>query len=371
VIRLGDTDKHPDSHFELSQLGWDASRQEELNTVADADLLPARVATAVRGRYRVIGLGGVRAELAASRSRIAHVEGEVYPYPVVGDWVLVRRERNAIAIERLLSRRSSFVRKAAGRDARPQVIAANIDRVLIVTAVDRDFNPRRIERYLATVWEGGAEPVIVVNKTDLPHDRAEVMGELETIACGVPVVMSCAEDERGLEDVFPLCQPGKTIALVGSSGVGKSTIINRLVGAERQSTAPVRDGDHKGRHQTTRQELIVTPLGAILIDTAGLRELGLWDAQRGVERAFADIEEIAQRCRFRDCRHAGEPGCAVNAAVEDGTLDRRRLEGYHRLQRELEHQERRASARSGGNSKRRWKEISKLVRQHYRSKKEP
>jgi ribosome biogenesis GTPase len=281
----------------------------------------------------------------------------------------MRREGDGGVIEKVLSRRSMFVRKAAGQAARPQLIAANLDRVLIVTAVDNDFNVRRLERYLAVVWDGGAEPAIVVNKTDLDHDRAALAEALEPVAMGATVVWCSAVEDGGLDEVLSLCGPGLTVAFVCSSGVGKSTMINRLMGEKRQAVAPVREGDRKGRHTTSSRELFVTPGGAILIDTPGLRELGLWDAEDGLQRAFADIEELARNCRFRDCSHAGEPGCAVAAAVKQGSLDPSRLEGYLRLQRELEHINRRAT-QGGVNAKARWKDISRSVRNMYKLNKD-
>jgi ribosome biogenesis GTPase len=356
--------------FHLAQLGWDKTRQAEVDQIATPDLHPGRIGVAVRGRYQVLGLAGTSAQWASCRKSVIPSDAGLSPFPAVGDWALVRRDRDTVVIERLLIRRSFFVRKTAGRVTQPQVIAANVDRVLIVTAVDRDFNLRRIERYLATVWAGGAEPVIVMNKTDLSHDRVRLVGELENVAPGVRVIMCSAQDDHDLSQVVALCELGMTVALVGSSGVGKSTIINRLAGAERQATNPVRARDHRGRHTTARQELMVMPSGAILIDTAGLRELGLWEAEEGVGRTFADIEGMAQRCRFRDCRHTGEPGCAVETAIRNGSLDQERLDGYLRLQREMEHTKLRADARASSGSKKRWKEIAKSARQLYRLRKD-
>jgi len=333
--------------MDLQTLGWDAARQAELDRLGLDGLRPARVAAASRGRYRLLAeedLGW-----ATCRGRMAEVPG-------VGDWVLYSE-----VIERLLERRSVFERKAAGKAAASQVIAANLDRVFVVTTVGRDFNPRRLERYLAVIWTSGAEPVVVVNKADQPHDSAILLEELETAAIGVTSILTSALDGTGMEQLVELCPPGKTVALVGSSGVGKSTLVNRLLGQNRQSIAPIREYDEKGRHTTSAQELILMPQGAVLIDTPGMRELGLWNAEEGIEVTFTDILEKGTECRYRDCTHQSEPGCAVLAAVESGEIKPERLESFHRLQREIEHTRRRADARHK-NPKRRWKEISKLVR---------
>jgi ribosome biogenesis GTPase len=350
--------------MDLHDLGWDDARQAELEEFRGVGLDPARVAAATRDRCRLLGLG--EPVWAIVRGRLVDGADDRLGLPAVGDWVLARRERDAVVVERVLERRSRFVRKAAGRSSLPQVTAANLDRVFAVTAVGPDFNLRRIERYLSAIWDGGAEPVVVVNKTDLPHDAPAILEELGAVALGVRTALVSAVSGRGLDELLALCDTGKTIALVGSSGVGKSTIVNRLLGEERQPTSEVRGSDHKGRHTTSDRQLLVTPSGAILIDTPGMRELGLWDAEEGVDRTFADLAELAAGCRFRDCAHEHETGCAVLAAVERGEFPLERLESFRRLQRELAHNARREDQCAKENPKRRWKWITSVKRERER-----
>jgi len=348
-----------DPHIDLTALGWDPVWTAACVDHGE-DLVPARVTSATRARVQVLGIPELEGAWLGCRKALLKESP-----PAVGDWVLARREGEGGVIEAVLPRRTSFTRRAAGRRARAQVIAANLDRVFIVSDVAGDFNPRRLERYLATVWDSGAEPIIVLNKTDLEHDPAALWAELEVVAAGIEVLMVSALHEHGLEELLARCGAGITVALVGSSGVGKSTLVNALIGGERQQVAAVREGDGKGRHTTTRQELIVTPAGALLIDTPGMRELGLWQAEEGVDRAFDDLVSLAEGCRFRDCAHAGEPGCAVLAAVHAGELEPDRLESYQRLQRELAYTARLADPREASNSKKHTKEIALVARQFY------
>ena len=236
-------------------------------------------------------------------------------------------------IHLVLPRKSLFVRKAAGTSKTEQVVAANIDTVFLCMSLNNDFNLRRLERYLAVAWESGAEPVVVLTKADLCADLPQKQREVEAIAMGVDILTTSAMESDGYRQITPYITEGRTVAFVGSSGVGKSTLINRLLGEERLVTDGLRNDD-KGHHTTTHRELLFLPNGAMVIDTPGMRELGMWDAASGVEQTFGDIEELAARCRFRNCSHSGEPGCAVRAAIRSGNLDDGRWLSYQKLKNE-------------------------------------
>ncbi|HEY8145998.1 MAG TPA: ribosome small subunit-dependent GTPase A, partial [Kofleriaceae bacterium] len=257
-------------------------------------------------------------------------------------------------------RTSQLVRRAAGRAHAAQVVAANMDLVLVVTAIEDDFNPRRLERYLAVAWDSGASPAVVLTKCDL-EDPAGVLAVVADLAPGVPVVATSAALGLGLDDLCALIGAGRTAVLVGSSGVGKSSLVNALLGEERQKTLPVRDADRRGRHATTHRELFELPGGGLLIDTPGMRLLGIFDDDGGMDTAFADIDELAAGCRFRSCAHAGEPGCMVSEAV-----DPERLAGWRKLQRELAHAERKLDRSAARAEKERWKAVHRRMRERRR-----
>ena len=255
-------------------------------------------------------------------------------YPAVGDYVMVSyADPDTAVIHQVLPRRSLFVRRAAGTSKMEQVVAANIDTVFLCMSLNNDFNLRRLERYLAATWESGAAPVVVLTKADLCEDVSSKQAEVETITMGVPILTTSAMDTDGYGQIMPYITEGRTVAFVGSSGVGKSTLINRLLGEERLATDGLRNDD-KGHHTTTHRELLFLPNGAMVIDTPGMRELGMWDAASGVEQTFADIEELAARCRFRNCSHTSEPGCAVRDALDNGGLDAGRWQSYQKLKNE-------------------------------------
>jgi len=276
-------------------------------------------------------------ELAAEVSgRFRHEAEKTGGFPAVGDWVAVRpHSEDQATIHALLPRRTVISRKVPGGLTAEQVIAANIDTVFLVTGLDQEFNPRRVERYVAAMLGSGATPVVVLNKTDICPNPATALAQLGPIQAMVDVISTSAATGTGLEAIRAYVRPGETVAFIGSSGVGKSTMINRLLGTERQQTGEVSRAVGKGRHVTTRRELIPLPGGGLLMDTPGLRELQLWSDESNVEGAFEEVEALARTCRFRDCRHKNEPGCAVRAALEDGTLDEERFHNFTKLQREL------------------------------------
>jgi len=347
---------------DLRDLGWDAYFEQHFEEHAARGLTSARVTLEHQHIYTVQTTAGEL--LATVAGGLRHRAAGRHEFPVVGDWVAIApivRGRRAV-IQAILPRRSKFSRKVAGRETTEQVVAANIDTVFLMMGLDGDYNLRRIERYLITARDGGASPVVVLNKADLCDAVDLRVREVESVAQPAPVhAVSTKKD--GLIDVLnTYLVPGRTIALLGSSGVGKSTLVNRLVGHQMQAVQDVRVSDQRGRHTTTRRELIVVTGGALLIDTPGLRELQLWDGAGGMDATFDDIEVLGAGCRFRDCRHDAEPGCAVKAAADAGRLDGSRLESYRQLRRERAFLLGQQDERAAQERKRQSRAISKIIR---------
>ena len=340
----------------LSALGFGPFFDGQLPSSGDGALVPARIAAEHRGAYEVWAEGGAgRAQLAGR----LHLELEAAGLPGVGDWVLVKetpgRDRTTV-VERVLRRRTVFTRGAAGRETRAQVVAANVDLVFAVCGLDADFNVRRIERYLARIWASGAEPAVLLNKADVCDDLAAHLALVESHCATVPIYVTSALHRDGIEPVRARIHDGMTVALVGSSGAGKSTLLNALVGEERMRTGEVRSSDGRGCHVTTHRQLVRLPGGGLLLDTPGMRELQLVD-EDGLDVVFGDIVALAARCRFRDCHHAGEPGCAVEEAVESGELGSERLDHYRKLEREAQAYELRHDERNRRRAERVWGQL--------------
>jgi ribosome biogenesis GTPase len=330
--------------------------------------VPARIVAQQRKFWRVAGDFSECWAEAGGKLRLAADEGA--DWPAVGDWVVVELygTGSTAVIQLVLPRRSQFVRKSPGKRMEEQVIAANVDTALLVSALDGDFNPRRVERYLAQCWESGARPVIVLNKADACEEAREKAAEMERVAIGTGVCVVSARTGQGFGELQEFLRPGETLVLLGSSGVGKSTIANRLLGQTVQEAQPVRESDNRGRHTTTVRELFVLPGGALLMDTPGLREMQLWDAEHGVAQAFADVDSLAAQCRFGDCRHEAEPGCAVLAALSAGTLDAARVENRRKILREQEFLRRKMDPEARQEQKEQWKQIHRAARQKYQQR---
>jgi ribosome biogenesis GTPase / thiamine phosphate phosphatase len=321
--------------MKLETLGWNSFFEAAWNAMSRPDEQPARVITQHRELWQVAGeFGESRAE-ASGKLRLA--SEQCAGWPTVGDWVAVSGQAQAsqhLLIREVLPRRTQITRKMAGRQIAPQVLATNVDTIFVIMALDNDYNPRRLERYLAQLWESGARVAVLLNKADLCAESAARVEETIALAPGAAVLSLSAASGEGIQALASYTQPGQTIVLLGSSGVGKSTLLNRFLQADRQRTAPVRASDSRGRHTTTARQLFFLRTGTMVIDTPGLRELQLWDTGTGVTQAFADIEQLAQRCRFRNCTHQGEPGCAIAKAISTGELDESRWQNHQKLLRE-------------------------------------
>lgn len=316
----------------IEDYGWSDELRRAFAPHAERGWAPARVIVQHRDRYRLIGEDGeIDAEISGHLSHAAEAGG----YPVVGDWVAVEARDGAAVIQAVLPRHGAFTRKAAGTGNVPQVVAANVDTALLVAALNSDFNPRRLERYLAATHQSGARPVVVLTKTDLCADVPEAMALARAVVADTPIIALSARSGEGMAALAQVLKPRETAVLLGSSGAGKSTLVNTLAGVERMATQAVRESDGRGRHTTTHRELVRLPSGVLLLDTPGMRELALWEADAAVADLFEDIQAVAEQCRFADCGHGNEPGCAVNAALAAGTLDPGRFAGWNKLQREL------------------------------------
>ena len=353
----------------LAALGWTSALDEALAALGVEGLEPARVTVAYGATFRVATTRGD--ELADTSGRLKHDATERRDLPAVGDWVAIKPTtiaRGRSTIHAVLPRTSVFSRRAAGEGTLEQIVATNVDVMFLVTDLDMDFNVRRLERYLTMTWESGARPVILLNKSDIGESADERAAEAAAVAPGVPIHLISARTGAGLEALDTYLVPGRTVAVLGSSGVGKSTLINRLLGEERLATNTVRESDQRGRHTTTHRELVALPGGALLIDTPGMREIQLWSSDAGILEAFDDVSTLAAGCFFANCGHESEPRCAVKAAVADGRLAADRLESFLKLRREQTVLAARQDVLAQQTLKKRDKAGAKALRKHVQLK---
>jgi ribosome biogenesis GTPase / thiamine phosphate phosphatase len=342
----------------LADFGWTPFFQSQLT---DPTLTPARVLSHLGDRLLVHdGSSEFNSMLRGSLRKHPN-------YPIaVGDFVAVEGQGDQSIVANIFDRRTSIARKRAGTQAGSQVLAANIDHVLIVMSVNEDYNVHRLERYLTLVWESGASPIIILTKVDLVEDRAPFIEPAESRAMGFPVVCVSNKTGEGLGHLRTLLHPQQTIVVVGSSGVGKSTLINTIAGQDLRKTGEIREGDGTGRHVTTDRHLLRLPSGVLVIDTPGLREVQLWAERESVDTTFAEIVELASQCRFTDCSHGPEPGCAVTAAIEAGEIDADRLSSYLQIRGEAEHLKRQTDSVEAKTYKSKMKQLMKSQKQHYK-----
>nr|WP_026680696.1 ribosome small subunit-dependent GTPase A [Priestia megaterium] len=350
---------------DLVKLGWEESSSPSvnLNTIA-------RVITVQRNSYRISD---------GRYEYIAHVSGKFFnevntsmDFPAVGDWVVVEKlidEKKAV-IKELLPRKTQFVRQAAGDKTEAQLVAANLDTIFIVGSLNDDLNVRRMERYIISAYESGASPVIVLTKKDMckADEIATIMSELEEVAIGIPIVTLSSITGEGITEFMSYLPPRKTAALLGSSGVGKSTLVNVLLEEQVQLTNAIRENDSKGRHTTTHREMFLLKNGGLLIDTPGMRELQLWEGEHAIDTAFEDIEAFVTACYFTDCKHDTEPGCRVKDALNSGELSEARFQSYLKLQRELAYEKRKQDQKAQLEEKNKWKQLTKNMKTRYKNR---
>ncbi|WP_445491160.1 ribosome small subunit-dependent GTPase A [Niallia sp. 03133] len=347
--------------MELTMFGYNEEIGKAFENYGAVEQIVGRVALEHKRLYRVwTYYGELLCEVSGKFSFTANTREN---YPAVGDWVVItpRVEEGKGTISFVLPRKSKFSRKVAGANTEEQIVATNVDTILLVNSLNEDLNLRRIERYLTLTWESGANPVIVLTKADLSDHVDEAIALVESVAFGVPVYPISVMEDSGFDELNKLLLPGKTFALLGSSGVGKSTLTNYLLGYNKQEVQNIRNDD-KGKHTTTHRELILLPNGCILIDTPGMRELQLWNSDEGLSGSFTDIEELAVHCKFRDCAHEGEKGCAIKEAIESGVLLEERLASYKKLLKELAFLKRKQDKKAQSDEKKKWKKMNKQLK---------
>ena len=355
-----DTNKN-DNIDHLSQMGWTSHFQTQWEQFSNDGFIPARVVGVRKNSFRTSN--GKNEWLATLAGRLKHDAGGMYP--VTGDWVLM----TDAVISRVLARKNALSRGASGthnkqnaQSQKEQVIAANLDTVFIVSGLDQDFNLRRLERYLTLVYNCGLNPVIILTKADLHRDPERFVSEVEAVAFGIPIHLISASDDTGLTSLKSYLSPGCTTTMVGSSGAGKSTLVNRLYGETVQPTGSISTHVGKGKHTTTSRDLIMMPQGGMVIDNPGIREIALWEVDKGIESAFPEIEKLGLGCRFTNCSHTHEPGCLVLGEVDKGEISRNRLENYRKMKRELEYLSHRQHKSADRVEKERWKEVALKIK---------